>query len=662
MGFADAGFLAVLLGVLGILSLGVTFWGVKRFVFRPLGGDPDDATALVQRVAEGDFDDDGARAGTGTLMANVIDMRTKLGQMVNTLRQNAERMSLSAGVFKYAHDGIFVTDHQARIVEVNPAFLAITGYTRDEVLGQPPWRLGFASHDEEFFTRIWRDQQYNGEWRGEAWNKRKDGDVYAAWLDFFVMRDDVGKLTHYVGVFSDITEAKEKQNSLEHLAYHDPLTQLPNRTLFADRLEQALARAERSNELLAICYFDLDGFKPINDTLGHDAGDLLLVVLAARLRACLRETDTIARMGGDEFALLLCGLNVLEEGTQTLDRLLASINESFVLEGQAVNVSASIGVTVFPFDNTTPDTLLRHADHAMYHAKTSGGGRYHMFDAEHDRLTHSRRQERDLIEAALGKGEFCLHYQPKVDLRKGEVFSLEALIRWQHPELGLRQPGEFLPQVEDTDFAIPLGEWVTLEALRQMASWQRDGLEIKVSINIAARHMMQPNFATRLAEMLKQYPSVKPSQLMLEITETAAIEDIAGVARIVNSCKLLGVTFALDDFGVGYSSLTYLRRLPVDLVKIDQSFVRDMLHDTDDLAVVSGVISLSRDFKRQVVAEGVESAEHGERLLQMGCHLVQGYGIAKPMEANKVPGWVNGYQQDSAWQLMEAWYRPDEQY
>jgi diguanylate cyclase (GGDEF)-like protein/PAS domain S-box-containing protein len=647
-GLADAGFLAMVLGLLGTVAIGVTFWGIKRFVFGPLGGDPADATVLVQRVAGEYFTDDGARANPGTLMANVIEMRARLGQMVSTLRLNAESMALSAGVFKHAHDGIFITDSAARIIEVNPAFTEITGYGRADALGRVPWELGFASHDEAFFTRIWQEQENGGEWRGEAWNKRQDGDVYAIRLDLIVMRDEQGGQHHYVGVFSDITEAKEQQYVLERLAYHDPLTQLPNRTLFADRLEQALARSERSSELLAICYFDLDGFKPVNDKLGHEAGDRLLVELASRVRACLRETDTIARMGGDEFAVLLCDLKSMEEGEQTLNRLLARINEPFVINGTTAHVSASIGVTVFPLDDTPPDTLLRHADHAMYQAKISGGARYHLFDAEHDRLTQTNRVARNRIEEALENQEFVLYYQPKVNLHSGEIYSLEALIRWQHPQHGLRQPTEFLPQVENTDFIIALGEWVIAEALRQMEDWQAAGHQFKVSLNIAARHMMHPEFAARLAAALKQHPGIAPEQLVLEITETAAIEDIASVAQVINSCKLLGVGFALDDFGVGYSSLTYLRRLPVDIIKIDQSFVRDMLHDNDDMAVVTGIISLSRDFKRKVIAEGVESVEHGLCLMRLGCDLGQGYGIAKPMPAGDLPDWIRAYKPDSS--------------
>lgn len=635
--------------LLGALLITLILWQLRRLILNPIGVDPALAIDVVQRISAGDLDHDGLEAKPGTLMANVLRMRRKLRETMGTLRENADRMSLSASVFNHAHDGIFITNAKTHIVEVNPAFTSITGYARETALGCAPQYLGFASHDANFFQQLWQDPSHTGEWRGETWNRRKDGEVYAAWLDIFAVRDEAQNISHYVGLFSDITQAKEQQQNLEHMAYHDSLTQLPNRTLLSDRLHQALARADRSEELLAICYFDLDGFKPVNDTLGHEAGDRLLVQLAARMRTCLRESDTIARLGGDEFAMLLCGLQNTGECQQTLDRLLAAIKAPFLISGQTVNISASIGYTVFPLDHSEPDTLLRHADHAMYQAKVSGGSRYHLFDAEHDRQSRGLRQERERIEAALPNGEFRLYYQPKVDMRRGKVIGMEALIRWQHPELGLRSPAEFLPVIEDTDFAIPLGEWVITEALRQIEAWQAGGLDMQVSVNIAARHMTQADFAARLASLLRSCPSVAPDRLELEITETAAIEDIAGVAQTINNCKLLGVHFALDDFGVGYSSLTYLRRLPVEVIKVDQSFVRDMLHDADDLAVVSGLISLSRDFKRQVVAEGVETAEHGVQLLRMGCTLAQGYGIARPMPAEAVPAWVVGYKPDESW-------------
>jgi len=441
------------------------------------------------------------------------------------------------------------------------------------------------------------------------------------------------------------------RDNLEHMAYHDPLTQLPNRTLLADRLQQSLAHAQRMGEILAICYFDLDDFKEVNDQHGHEVGDQLLIELANRMRDCLRESDTIARMGGDEFALLLCGLNSIEECDFALDRLLNAINQPFILDDITASVSASIGYTIYPSDKSTPDTLLRNADHAMYQAKLNGGRCYHLFDTEHDRYTRGQRQVRERIETGLIANEFCLHFQPKVDMQRGRVIGMEALIRWQHPELGLRLPDEFLPQIEHTDFIINLGEWVILETLRQMHAWQSAGLNIRVSVNIAARHIMQVNFAQRLDELLSFYTDIDPSQLELEITETAMIEDIARVTQNMHSCKALGVSFALDDFGVGYSSLTYLRRLPIDVIKIDQSFVRDMLHDSDDLALIAGVISLSREFNLKVVAEGVETPEHGVQLLRMGCNVAQGYGIGHPMPASQVTDWVLAYEPDKNWKL-----------
>lgn len=648
-GLANSWFVIGTGTLLGALLITLILWQLRRLILKPIGGDPALAIDVMQRIAAGDLARDGLKAKPGTLMANVLQMRRKLRETMKTLRENADRMSLSASVFSHAHDGIFITDAETLIVEINPAFTTNTGYTREAALGRTPQELGFASHEENFFQQLWRNPDHAGEWRGETWNRRKNGEVYPAWLDIFAVRDEENKISHYVGLFSDITQAKEHQQNLEHMAYHDSLTQLPNRTLLSDRLHQALARADRSEELLAICYFDLDGFKPVNDTLGHEAGDRLLIQLAARVRTCLRESDTIARLGGDEFAMLLCGLQNITECEHTLDRLLSTIKAPYLISGQTVNISASIGYTIFPLDQSEPDTLLRHADHAMYQAKISGGSRHHLFDAEHDRQSRGLRQERERIEAALPNGEFRLFYQPKVDMRRGKVIGLEALIRWQHPELGLRSPAEFLPIVEDTDFSIPLGEWVISEALRQTEMWHAAGLDLQVSVNIAARHMMQADFAARLATLLQNAPNVAPSKLELEITETAAIEDIAGVALTINSCKLLGVSFALDDFGVGYSSLTYLRRLPVEVIKVDQSFVRDMLHDTDDLSVVSGLISLSRDFNRQVVAEGVETPEHGLQLLRMGCTLAQGYGIARPMPADAVPAWVIAYKPDESW-------------
>lgn len=649
LSFANS-WLVVTAGLLfGVILIALILWQFRRLIFDPIGSDPALAIDVVQRMASGDLAQDGIQAKPHTLMANVLDMRQKLRETIEVLHQNTARMSLSASVFEHARDGIFITDAQGHVVEVNPAFTAITGHTREEVLGFRPEELGFCTYDEDLLPTLWRSSESNHEWRGETWSRRKNDEVYASWLDIFTVHDEQQNIRNFVGLFSDITTAKEQQQNLERMAYHDPLTQLPNRALLSDRLQQALARTERSGELLAVCVLDLDGFKPVNDTLGHEAGDYLLVQLAVRMNACLRDSDTVARLGGDEFAILLSGLQSIDECKQTLARLLHVIKMPYQISEKSVTVSSSIGYTIFPDDSSEPDTLLRHADHAMYQAKVNGGSRIQQFDAAHERNFKGLRQDRVRIEQALASEEFCLFYQPKVDIREGKIVGMEALIRWQHPELGLRSPATFLSIIEETDFSIVLGEWVVRTALQQIGVWQKLGLEFQVSVNISARHIVQSNFTERLSLILAEFPQVAPQKLELEITETAAIEDVSGVAQTIQGCKQLGVSFALDDFGVGYSSLTYLRRLPVETIKIDQSFVRDMLQDVDDLAVVAGVISLSRDFKRKVVAEGVETSEQGVWLLRMGCSVIQGYGIARPMPADDVLSWAVKYQQDPSW-------------
>mgnify|MGYP001050777284 FL=1 len=448
----------------------------------------------------------------------------------------------------------------------------------------------------------------------------------------------------------DAAERNRYQLELEFLAHHDPLTQLPNRILLADRLKLALARTQRAQRLLAIAYIDLDNFKPVNDTLGHKAGDLLLVMVAQRLKEHLRAEDTVCRLGGDEFVLLLSDLGTIDECIQTIERLLVAVSRPYALDdSKTLAITASIGLTIFPFDDADADTLMRHADQAMYVAKQSGRNRFHMFDAEQDRQVQVRRSNRTRIEAALDQGEFVLFYQPKVDMRQGQVIGAEALIRWQHPEEGLLPPSRFLPEVEDTEFSIPLGEWVIESALKQLETWHAAGVSIGVSINISPRHLQSPHFTARLAALLEKHPGVPPHSLELEVVESAALEDVLRIAEVITACHALGVSFALDDFGTGYSSLSYFKRLHVDTLKIDQSFVRDLLTDDEDHAIVEGVISLTRTFKRQVVAEGVETAEIGVALLALGCSIAQGYGIAKPMPAADMPDWIARWKPYPQW-------------
>jgi diguanylate cyclase (GGDEF)-like protein len=464
------------------------------------------------------------------------------------------------------------------------------------------------------------------------------------------LRDSQGNAHHYLALFSDVTALKAHQSQLEHMAYFDALTSLPNRVLLADRLHQAIAQAKRRGQILAVAYLDLDGFKVINDSHGHHIGDRLLVILANRMHQVLRESDTFARLGGDEFVAVLPDLEDADDSMTMLTRLLAVAAQPAHVGDLVLQVSASLGVTFYPqSEDVDADQLLRQSDHAMYQAKLAGKNRYHVFDAEHDRSLRSHHESLAHIRRALMAREFVLHFQPKVNMRTGEVIGAEALIRWQHPERGLLPPSVFLPVVENHALAVDIGEWVIDTALDQMEIWRDGGLNIPVSVNVSARHLQQPDFALRLREMLAAHSSIRPGDLAIEVLETSALDDVTQVSQLIKDCREIGVSFSLDDFGTGYSSLTYLKRLSVSQLKIDRSFVRDMLDDPDDLAILEGILGLSSAFRRQVIAEGVETVEQGTMLLQLGCELAQGFVIARPMPADSLPDWVASWRPDSSW-------------
>lgn len=570
-------------------------------------------------------------------------------------RKHAEaKLELAASVFTHAREGIMITAADGRIIDINDTFSRITGYSRSEVVGQNPRILSSGRQQKEFYAALWRSLTEQGCWYGEVWNRRKNGEVYAEMQTISAVRNADGKIAHYVSLFSDITVIKEHEKRLEHIAHYDALTSLPNRVLLADRLHQAMAQAQRNSKQLAVAYLDLDGFKAINDQHGHHAGDQLLIALARHMKQALREGDTFARLGGDEFVVVLVDLADVSASVPMLSRLLAAAAQPVPFNDlgvqRSLQVSASLGVTFYPqTEEVDADHLLRQADQAMYQAKLAGRNRYHVFDAEQDRNVRGHHESLERIRAALAAEEFVLHYQPKVNLRSGAVIGAEALIRWQHPEQGLLAPALFLPSIEEHPLAIELGEWVIATALRQILKWRDTGLELSVSVNIGAHQLQQKDFVLRLQAILDAHPSVRPEQLELEVLETSALEDLDWASQVITAGRELGVKFALDDFGTGYSSLTYLKRLPVTQLKIDQSFVRGMLDDPDDLAILEGVIGMASAFRREVIAEGVESLEHGEMLLQLGCELAQGYGIARPMPAENMPAWVKNWRPDPAW-------------
>jgi diguanylate cyclase (GGDEF)-like protein/PAS domain S-box-containing protein len=569
---------------------------------------------------------------------------------INDRKKNEESLQLAASVFTHAREGIVITDPDGSIIDVNDTFCEITGYSRSEVRGRNPRMLSSGRQDSEFYAALWKGLLEKGHWSGEIWNRRKNGEVYVEMLTISAVRDDGGRTRHYVAIFSDITFLKEHERQLEHIAHHDALTGLPNRVLLVDRLHQAMAQAQRRATTLAVVYLDLDGFKAINDRHGHHVGDQLLITVANRARQTLREGDTLARLGGDEFAAVLLDLNEMGDSVALIARMLAAASQPVRTGDLAIQISASAGVAFYPqLDEVDADQLLRQADQAMYQAKLAGKNRYHVFDAEHDRNVRGHHGSLENIRLALAKGQFVLHYQPKVNMRTGAMVGAEALIRWQHPEQGLLMPGVFLPVIENHPLAIEVGEWVINEALRQLEQWQSCGLNLPVSVNISAIQLQQTDFVERLRRVLADHPGVRPGYLEMEVLETSALENVARVSKVIEDCRELGITFALDDFGTGYSSLTYLKRLPVMQLKIDQSFVRDMLDDPEDLVILEGVIALADSFGRQTIAEGVETVEHGRMLLQLGCELAQGYGIARPMPADDMPAWSRAWKPDTSW-------------
>ena len=603
---------------------------------------PDARRYFELSVAAKAADQDGSGQPSGfVLVAREISQR----------KRDEAQLRLAASVFTHAREGILITDAQGHIVMVNDTFTRITGYTSQEVVGQNPRLLKSGRHEPSFYADIWHALRTKGHWYGELWNCRKDGSLYAELLTISVVEDENGTPLHYLGLFNDITAQKEHQAALEHIAHFDALTQLPNRVLLSDRLRQAMVQSQRSGLPMAVVFLDLDGFKAINDQHGHAVGDQLLVTLAQRLKKVLREGDTLARMGGDEFVAVLAALTGPNNPCEpVLTRLLEAASEPVQVGDACLQISASLGVTLYPQDGADAEQLMRHADQAMYQAKQSGKNRYHLFDVATDNAIKSRSEQIDRIHQALRGHEMVLFYQPKVNMHTGQLVGAEALIRWQHPDKGLLAPGHFLPVLEGQALSTELDEWVLAQVFEQLSRWQQQELVLPVGVNISASSLQGPGFVQHLSALQARYPHLPASLIELEVLETSALQDLTATADIMRACREMGVRFALDDFGTGYSSLTYLRRLPADQLKIDQSFVRDMLDDPDDLAIVQGIMGLAAAFRREVIAEGVETQAHGKRLLAMGCELAQGYGIARPMPASLFPAWVANWQaQKSDW-------------
>lgn len=580
----------------------------------------------------------------------LIESAAQLAAVVIEHKNAHDERLLLSRVFSAAREGIMVTDSLGKIIAVNPMFSEITGYNHDEVIGKKPSILSSGQHNAEFYADMWQSVTTLGHWQGEIWNRKKNGQRYAEQLTISSLLDEAGSPHQYVGLFSDITSSKEQQQTLELMAHYDVLTKLPNRALFADRLERSIARSKRNKTLLAICFLDLDDFKPVNDNYGHGVGDQLLIEVANRLTLALRDEDTVSRQGGDEFAILLSNVSSIEQCKALLNRIHRSLAKPYLIDGEMHYVSASSGATIYPLDDANIDTLMRHADQAMYQAKLAGKNSYRLFNVDDEQKVITQHTQLQEIKLALENNEFCLYYQPKVKMKTGEVFGAEALIRWLHPERGLILPASFLPILAGTSLGNELGDWVINTALSQAEIWQKQDIELEISVNISSAHLQSASFITQLNEALLRHPTVKAKNLQLEILESNGLDDIETIRSIIQTCReLLDVNIALDNFGTGYSSLTHLRVLHTNVIKIDQHFIRDMLDDPSDYAIIEGIISLAESFNRTVIAEGVEMSDHGITLLLMGCDAAQGYEISYPLPADIFPNWLKNYQPNMDW-------------
>ncbi len=559
----------------------------------------------------------------GGLVAVVTDV---------TERQRAEaELSLAASVFDGSSEGILITDADRTILRVNQAFTEITGYSAAEAVGQTPRLLRSERHDDAFYQSLWASLNATGVWQGEVWNRRKDGEVHPVWQNITAVRDPQGRVTQYIGIFSDITEKKISEERIRHLAHYDGLTDLPNRLLFNERCEHALSRARREHGQVAVLFLDLDRFKHINDSLGHPAGDRVLRAVAERLRAAVREEDTVARLGGDEFILVMEEVADPQDAARVARKLLGVLAEPFLLDGRELLVTPSIGISLFPRDGTDVTSLVKNADAAMYRAKEAGRNTYQYYTRELTDTAFERVFLESHLRRATERGELVLHYQPRYRLPEGRLAGAEALVRWRHADLGLVPPDRFIPLAEDSGLIVPIGAWVLREACRQAVLWRGWGVGFEqVSVNVAGQQIQRGDFVATVREVLED-TGLPPEALELEITETFIMQQAEQAISVLEGLRGLGVTLAIDDFGTGYSSLSYLKRLPIHSLKVDRSFVRDIPEDRNDEAITRAVLALGHSLQLAVVAEGVETAEQESFLRRGGCDEVQGFLYSAPL-------------------------------
>lgn len=562
-----------------------------------------------------------------------------------TARKKAEETTrIMATVFSNSNEAILITDARNRIITVNAAFTRLTGYTLADVIGEDPRILSAGTTSPETYRLMWEALGTRGSWQGELTDRRKDGQTFPKWLSISVVRDAHGTVVNYIGSFVDISERKASEERVRHLAHHDSLTNLPNRFSLHERLAQALGFAQRNRKALALMLIDLDNFKTINDTLGHQAGDRLLVQVAERLTQSVRSSDIVARLGGDEFVVVLPDIETPTDAAHVAEKILKTVSHPYRVDGQELRTAPSIGICIYPDDADSSDDLMKKADVAMYHAKAQGRANYQFFTAELQQATLARIAIENDLRTATEAGQFELYYQPQLDLRTGRISGVEALLRWHHPQRGLLSPGEFIHVAEEAGMITAIGDWVLREACGQLARWQGAGLaDFRVSINLSATQFLDPHLTERLAEIVAAN-GVAADRIDLEVTESVSMHAPQETVKLMQTLTRQGITLSIDDFGTGYSSMAYLKLFPIRTLKIDRSFVRDIESDPNDAQICDVTVLLAHKLGLETVAEGVETDGQLKFLLSVGCERIQGYLISRPLPAPQVLPFVRDYR------------------
>jgi diguanylate cyclase (GGDEF)-like protein/PAS domain S-box-containing protein len=551
-----------------------------------------------------------------------------------------DQLMLWAKVYENSGEAVMITDSGNRILSANRAFAAITGYSVEEVVGKNPRLLASGRHDDVFYRDMWNKLLRDGYWRGEIWNRRKNGEVFPEWLTITLLRDDGGRITHHIANFSDATIFKENEARIRHMAHHDHLTGLPNQVLLRDRLKLAMAHARRRGDRVALLFIDLDRFKLINDTLGHQMGDKLLQHVAERLLGAVRGDDTVSRQGGDEFAIVLQEIGEIADVAHLAAKFLDILSDDYDIDGEHLSITPSIGISVYPDDGSNIEDLLKHADTAMYSAKEKGRANYQFFTQQLNAALAERMEMEKELRNAIAQGAFQPYFQPQIRLADRRMVGAELLLRWIHPQKGFIPPDRFIPVAEESHLIEEIGLWVLEEAIKQLAEWSGQGLhELQIAVNVSPRQLENPSLAEHVRVLLERY-RVTPARLTLEVTESALMKDVEKSGLHLRTLKALGVRIAVDDFGTGYSSLNYLKRFPIDELKIDRSFIMDIPHDSHDVGISLAVISLAHALNLEVVAEGTEIIEQVDFLADAGCEFAQGFYFAKPMPARELADYL----------------------